>query len=111
VRQAILSLGSHCTFDFLTDDVDRRVVSSILLPRRSLLVFESDAYERLLHTVRATRDDLPIATTLRIGDEGADALPSCADNDATETLPLRRSRRLSLTLRRVLKVLPASGAT
>eukprot|EP00966_Prymnesium_polylepis_P297114 6864626-Prymnesium_polylepis.1 len=52
-RVAIVSLGSHCTFQFVTDDVRRQPHTSLLLPRRGLLIFEGNAYERLLHTVTA----------------------------------------------------------
>ena len=65
-RVAIISLGSHCTFQFLTDDFERRPQTSLLLPRRGLLVFEADAYKRLLHTVPALHVDEPTASTHRL---------------------------------------------
>ena len=65
-RVAIISLGSHCTFQFLTDDFERRAQTSLLLPRRGLLVFEDDAYERLLHTVPALHVDELSASTHRL---------------------------------------------
>ena len=59
-RVAILSLCSHCAFEFLRNDAARDAVCSLLLPPRGVLVFSDDAYHELLHTVPAVAaDDAP----------------------------------------------------
>lgn len=94
---AILSLGSHCTFDFVANDVGRRQLTSLLLPRRGLLVFSGAAYHEHLHRVRPCAADAPDELTLRLdADDDDGATP------ATPPPTLPRSRRLSLTIRRVL---------
>ena len=92
---AILSLSSHATFRFLEDSVSRTPLASLLLPPRGLLVFGGAAYEEHLHSVPAsTLDELTHAELVRL--DGAS--PVAADG-ASAAL---RSRRLSLTVRRVL---------
>ena len=56
-RVAIVSLGSACSFDFVTNDVARDVRASLLLPPRGVLIFSGEAYESLLHTVPALTTD------------------------------------------------------
>ena len=54
-RVAILSLCSHCAFEFLRNDAARDAVCSLLLPPRGVLVFSDDAYHELLHGARRRR--------------------------------------------------------
>jgi len=92
---AILSLNSSATFQFVEDSVARAPLASLLLPRRGLLVFRGDAYERFLHTVPADEsDDLTRAGLVRL--DGA--APVGADGSSMAP----RGRRLSLTVRHVL---------
>ena len=100
-RVAILSLCSHCAFEFLRNDAARDAVCSLLLPPRGVLVFSDDAYHELLHTVPAVAaDDAPPPPgveriDLRAGGGGGPPPP--------------RGRRLSLTVRRVLALSPKSA--
>ena len=101
-RVAILSLCSHCAFEFLRNDAARDAVCSLLLPPRGVLVFSDDAYHELLHTVPAVAaDDAPPPPPgveridLRAGGGGGPPPP--------------RGRRLSLTVRRVLALSPKSA--
>ena len=57
---AVLSLGSHATFQFVTNTPQQVPVASLLIPRRGLLIFSGDeAYVQHLHTVTAlAADDL-----------------------------------------------------
>ena len=87
-RVAILSLGSACGFDFSRDTS----AASLLLPSRGLLVFSGPAYEECLHGVPAVHVDQ--APCLRLD------LPQ----PITDAPMNRRTRRVSLTIRRVLNV-------
>ena len=89
-RVAILSLGSHATFEFLRNDGGRACLSSLLIPARGLLVFADGAYSEHLHRVTAVSVDELGESTIRLGEASAPAL--------------RRIRRVSLTVRRVLQV-------
>jgi alkylated DNA repair protein alkB family protein 6 len=117
-RVVILSLGSHCAFEFVEDDLKRGACASLLLPRRGLLVFEGDAYERVLHRVPAlSADDLSAPGLIRLDCDGTVA--TCAGGDEVDAAKVRagqrpptahlapRSRRLSLTVRRVIHSRPA----
>ena len=46
---AVVSLGSIASFDFVTDDTERRSVCSLLVPPRGVLVFSADAYNKCKH--------------------------------------------------------------
>jgi len=135
-RVAIVSMGSHCTFQFVSNDLQRRPMTSLLLPRRGLLVFEADAYEKFLHTVPSVHADVLADCTHRLDAEpdgtrattetssflaamavrATDALPPGSPPGVQESSrvlvsgrgngSLLRDRRLSLTVRRVLKVRP-----
>ncbi|KAL1518586.1 hypothetical protein AB1Y20_002874 [Prymnesium parvum] len=113
-RVAIVSMGSHCTFQFVSDDVERRPHLQTLLPRRGLLVFEGDAYEKLLHEVVAQHADLPPQHHPSIRqqdaseyppDSGLAQTPSKEEPGMATTERIPRERRVSLTVRRVLRVL------
>lgn len=92
---AILSLGSHATFQFTDDSVARRTLASLLIPPRGLLVFRGTAYEDCLHTVAAdASDDLGRSGLVRL-DHGCPVA-------AAGAMTAPRSRRLSLTVRHVL---------
>ena len=71
-------------------------MASVVLPRRSLLVFADDAYERCLHGIDAVK-----AEALDDSVVNPDAVAAAGGDGAT--LP-RRGTRVSLTIRRVLKV-------
>ena len=106
---AILSLGSHAAFEFLRDDPSRQQLAATLLPRRGLLVFSGDAYETALHTVPARELDSSADYAAEIAEEFAEAAAR-AGEAAGEAAgagdgQLRRGRRISLTVRRVLRVL------
>lgn len=116
-RAAIVSLGSHCVFDFYPRvscdqddekrtcawDRDREVPAapdlprhmkpalSILLEPGSLLVFSGDAFVRHRHGILATEED-------EIGPQVRNA----KDIGLTEGDSLRRGRRVSLTIRHLL---------
>ena len=92
---AILSLGSHATFQFVEDTTARSPLASLLLPPRGVLVFTGDAYEHALHTVPADEaDDCARPGLIRLDAATAPVEPS-------GTLA-PRTRRLSLTVRHVL---------
>ena len=64
----------------------------MFLPRRSLLVFDGALYERYLHGIDATREDVIDATVANRGDVAP----------TTTSLSLRREKvRVSLTFRNV----------
>jgi alkylated DNA repair protein alkB family protein 6 len=64
----------------------------VFLPRRSLLVFDGALYERYLHGIDATREDVIDATVANRGEFAP----------ATTELSLRREKvRVSLTFRNV----------
>jgi hypothetical protein len=78
-RVAIVSLRAPTQMDFgefVETDVDRfvrrewRIVDSVVLRPKSLLVFEADAYEKYLHTIESTSDaraqERRISLTIRI---------------------------------------------
>lgn len=102
-RVAVLSLGSHTTFQFLraaggaTDEK-----TSLLLPPRGMLVFAgAEAYTQHLHTVPPLKeDDLLLPGLVRLdGTQAARADSAEAAGQQQRFLP--RQRRLSLTLRRL----------
>lgn len=102
---AILSLGSHATFEFLEDSAARPALVSLLLPSRGLLLFTHDAYESHLHTVPpVVEDDLSRPELVRLDCPAGGATVAVAGRVAP------RSRRLSLTVRRVLHT-PARSPT
>lgn len=74
-RVAIVSLGSACSFDFVTNDVARDVRASLLLPPRGVLIFSGEAYESLLHTVPALTTDADREGLIRL-DAAANASAS-----------------------------------
>lgn len=104
-----ISLGSHTVLDFyeprrLEDDDPTeqprptpRPITSLLLEPCSLLVLRGTAYTRLLHGIAATRVDVLEATSLPCN---AAACPS-----ALPGARLDRGTRVSLTIRRVPRVL------
>ncbi|XP_051018709.1 alpha-ketoglutarate-dependent dioxygenase alkB homolog 6 [Acomys russatus] len=108
-----ISLGSHTVLDFYEprqpedDDVPTeqprpppRPVTSLLVEPRSLLVLRDTAYTRLLHGIAPTRVD----------ELGATSLPpnAAACRSAQPGARLVRGTRVSLTIRRVPRVLRAS---
>ena len=100
---AVLSLGSHATFQFVTNTPERAPVASLLIPRRGLLIFSGDdAYTRHLHTVKAQLEDDPALPGLVRLEDGLAGERETGDvGDGEPRLLLRRGRRLSLTVRRV----------
>ncbi len=89
---AIVSLGAHAVMTFTPHLSLAAGLPSVRvwLPRRSLLLFAGDAYERYLHGIEATTADDPAGVCN--APLGADA-------------PMQREgRRVSLTCRTVLKV-------
>ncbi|KAM9224767.1 alpha-ketoglutarate-dependent dioxygenase alkB homolog 6 isoform 2-T4 [Dugong dugon] len=106
-----ISLGSHTMLDLYEPwqpDNDGapeqprpppRPTTSLLLEPRSLLVLRGTAYTRLLHGIAATRVDALDATSLP---PNATACPS-----ARPGARLARGTRVSLTIRRVPRVLRA----
>ncbi|XP_064149581.1 alpha-ketoglutarate-dependent dioxygenase alkB homolog 6 isoform X3 [Loxodonta africana] len=107
-----ISLGSHTMLDLYeprqpNDDgapeqprPPPRPTTSLLLEPRSLLVLRGTAYTRLLHGIAATRVDALDAASLP---PNATACPS-----ARPGAHLARGTRISLTIRRVPRVLRAS---
>ena len=109
-RVAILSLGSTCSFDFVSNDEAREPLCSLLLPRRGLLIFGDDAYHTHLHTVPALTSDAERPGLVRL-DQPAQQQQAGQQQEATEAAaaavppsPMPRGRRISLTVRRVLHV-------
>jgi hypothetical protein len=103
---AILSLSSHTTLAFVEDLPSRSPVASLLLPPRGLLVFAGEAYKKHLHmTTKGIADDLERPGLVRLSGDGAETKgAACAlgplQASADERF-LPRSRRLSLTVRRL----------
>ena len=88
-RVAIVSLGSACSFDFVTNDVARDVRASLLLPPRGVLIFSEEAYESLLHTVPALTTDADRQGLIRL-DAAANAsasAPTDTPEDAFANVP------------------------
>ena len=102
---AILSLGSSASFDFVRDDTERAPLASLLLPRRGLLVFSDDAYHKHLHSVPACLTDGDRPNLIRCDRSGLGSSAGDVDGASSPPPPPPRSRRLSLTVRRVLRVL------
>lgn len=101
-KVAILSLGSAVGFEFVRDDTGRAPLAQLLLPPRGLLVFEGEAYEDHLHRVPAVAQDVSVPDVVRL-----DLPSSCSSTAATDPPPPDpppRTRRVSLTVRRVLHV-------
>ncbi|OLQ11640.1 Alpha-ketoglutarate-dependent dioxygenase alkB-like 6 [Symbiodinium microadriaticum] len=113
-RAAIISLGSHCIFDFyprfeeehprgFTWDRDKEVPSSpelpagtrpqlsLLLEPGSLLVFSGDAFVRHRHGIKAVEED-----------EISKEVKNAKDIGLSVGDSLRRGRRVSLTIRHLL---------
>jgi alkylated DNA repair protein alkB family protein 6 len=101
---AILSLGSACAFDFVSNDTERDILASLLLPPRGLLVFAGDAYHQHLHTVPAVALDgnRPGRIRLDLAGEGQPPPREGLDEAGADALPPPppRGRRISLTVRR-----------
>lgn len=126
-RAAILSLGSAVVFDFWRDHAHAASAElpalSVLLPPRSLLLFEGSAYERYMHSIddhffdslahvaNCTADNLsrwmaekaPSAWAQRQFErcDGESIESSCQTVPPMRTMSLRRDERYSLTIRRV----------
>ena len=97
-RVAILSLGSHATFEFSTPSTPSapsETVASMLLPPRGVFVFGGDAYKSHLHGIKGKAADDTASPGLVCLDRQA------AADGADEHGLLPRRRRLSLTVRRV----------
>jgi alkylated DNA repair protein alkB homolog 6 len=91
-RVAILSLESSCVFEFCPKDSEA-CIASVFVPRRSLLVFDRDAYLEVRHSVPFRRVDCIESHCInmdpfnvRLGDQ------------------IERGRRISLTMRFVKDV-------
>lgn len=108
-----ISLGSHTVLDFYEprqpddDDVSpeqprppQQPITSLLVEPRSLLVLRGTAYTRLLHGITATRVDELDSTSLPPN--------AAACQSALPGARLVRGTRVSLTIRRVPRVLRAS---
>lgn len=107
-----ISLGSHTVLDFYEprqpdDDVPpeqprppQQPITSLLVEPRSLLVLRGTAYTRLLHGITATRVDELDSTSLPPN--------AAACQSALPGARLVRGTRVSLTIRRVPRVLRAS---
>lgn len=106
-RVAILSLGSTCSFDFVSNDEARAPLCSLLLPRRGLLVFGDDAYHTHLHTVPALTSDAERPGLVRLDhppQQQPEQEQEAAEAASVPSPPMPRGRRISLTVRRVLHV-------
>ena len=128
----ILSLNSTATFEFLEEvsppgdgapptaeessaamasAPTRTAVARLLLPPRGVLVFSGDAYENKLHRVPPRHEDDPQQVGLiRLDGEGASAAAAAGGEDclAVGARCLPRSRRVSLTVRHVLRSTPGA---
>ncbi|XP_008573882.1 PREDICTED: alpha-ketoglutarate-dependent dioxygenase alkB homolog 6 isoform X2 [Galeopterus variegatus] len=100
-----ISLGSHTMLDFYKlrqpedDDPTEQPTTSLLLEPCSLLVLRGAAYTRLLHGIAAAREDTLDAAFMP---PNAASCPS-----AQPGARLVRGTRVSLTIRRVPRVLRA----
>lgn len=112
-RVAIISLGTAAALRFY-DPAPRGVagavpteVGAVVLQPGSLLVFEGDAYVRLLHGIEAAPrgdvESLDAASILSDAVNRADAA------SVASVRPVRRGRRLSLTVRIVKHVAKAAA--
>jgi alkylated DNA repair protein alkB family protein 6 len=102
---AIISLGSPAVMRFTRrrgaeaeaeEEGGGKLIASVILPPRSLLVFADDAYEQCLHGIDFAEEE-----TLDSSVVNPEAAAAAGGEGAT--LP-RRGTRVSLTIRRVLKV-------
>lgn len=99
-RAAIVSLGGDAVLRFSRDKKGAAAVASVVLRAGSLVVFEGEAYEELVHSIADAEADV-------VGPEALNAaLAGCAVGDALRRPP----RRLSLTLRRLAHVARRFGA-
>eukprot|EP01102_Stenamoeba_stenopodia_P009707 TRINITY_DN2871_c0_g1_i1.p1 TRINITY_DN2871_c0_g1~~TRINITY_DN2871_c0_g1_i1.p1 ORF type:complete len:161 (+),score=36.72 TRINITY_DN2871_c0_g1_i1:360-842(+) len=99
---AILSLNSHAVMRFRPHPTKFKDTMppafSLLLERRSLLIFRDDVYTKYLHTIEEKTHD-------RIdNDDTIHNLPSKYEGKGQEIV-LDRDTRISLTIRRVKKIL------
>lgn len=98
---AILSVGAPTVMRFVakrTDDPQDgggRVVASVLLPPRSLLVFKDEAYTECLHGIDAVAEDVLAGDTTVVNPDAAGGAGVLQ----------RTGVRISLTVRRVPKTL------
>ena len=108
-RVAVLSLGSHATFQFVSAvDGATAAAASLLLPPRGMLVFAgTEAYTQHLHSVPPCKEDDLLRPGLVRLDDGQHASgagpgdPAALDAAGQPPRFLPRERRLSLTLRRL----------
>lgn len=95
-RVAILSLGGTVAMDLNPPQGGGDESLQVVLRPGSLLIFEEDVYEKWMHGIAETGEDI-------IGDHAINAhLASCKAGDV-----LQRDRRVSLTIRHVLNVVAA----
>jgi len=113
----ILSLGSHCCFNFYKDYVQYKLeepLSKLLIEPRSLLIFTEECYEKYLHSIEDRTSDYIF---MKFDKDGKNLKESNIDNIVLTDLwkklaeskenqeliekNIPRSKRISLTIRHV----------
>nr|XP_023022716.1 alpha-ketoglutarate-dependent dioxygenase alkB homolog 6 [Leptinotarsa decemlineata] len=87
---ATITCGSHTVLEFMENDEKRVNVCNILLERCSLVIIKEDMYFKYLHS---------------ISEREVDNIGSCSNITPADKLELKRSTRVSVTIRNVPKVL------
>lgn len=105
----IISLGSPTVIKFFTerdDSTPSKVVSSIVLPPRSALIFKDDAYTKCLHGIDFVQvHELNLDANTHIDPASSlEILDAVASKTGGTCVLHRTGRRVSLTVRRVLQV-------
>lgn len=88
-----ISCGSYTVLQFLQNDERRQKVCEILLERRSLVIVKDDMYSKYLHCIKENEEDV-VSDCVN--------LQNCGDKYCDL---LKRTTRVSLTIRHVPKVL------
>ena len=127
----ILSLGSHACFEFFKDYANYKAeqnVAKLLVEPRSLLIFEKEAYTKFLHSIHdSVLDSIEVTYTIDKSNNSVKITSSNIDNihltkiygeiqkelesgsnnsqdekEFTKTWQLKRTKRISLTIRYVI---------
>lgn len=91
-----ISCGSHTILEFFENNESRTKICDILLEQRSLVVLQDDMYVKHLHSISERNEDNITQNVIN--------LKYCEGNYSLG-MTLKRSTRVSLTIRHVPKVL------
>ncbi|KAG5871495.1 hypothetical protein JTB14_030832 [Gonioctena quinquepunctata] len=91
---ATISCGSHTVLEFMENDEKRKKVCDLLLEPYSLVIIKDDLYSKFLHSISEREEDVI---------EGCVNFNQCGSSCSTGIL--KRTTRISVTIRNVPKIL------